>query len=238
MFGVVRVLTRRLPATIATVIAALLASGTWTRGQPAPPRVPPPPHIPPPPHVAPPSQNQPGPGAGSPRERRLPASRPTTAPSHVDSAANHCAFDLPPDWINDRVTAAETLAQVAPRRDRFGAVLIVLVKAGDHPLEPELLGVVMDAFVKEFKTRHPTVEFDPPQETTVGGRPAKAIVFHGKVAGVDERAKYVFTINFGQSYVLSLLTPERKFETYLPEFDRVVQSFRFTQDAATRPSGR
>src|SRR3954467_5385865 len=118
-----RVRMRRLFAPTLSVVLVLPGGSSFVVAQ-----GPPPPHIPAPtrpPHVPPPP-----PGTGKPPDRVFPP--PTTAPSHVDSTANHCAFDLPAGWVNDSsIKSVHNIAQVRPRPIHGGSIDIAVMQ-GDH----------------------------------------------------------------------------------------------------------
>jgi len=66
------------------------------------------------------------------------------------------------------------------------------------------------------------------QEVVLGGNPAKKITFSYDLFGKKVENTQIFSIESGYVYVINYLCEESSCSTYLPTFNKMVDSFRFT----------
>lgn len=87
------------------------------------------------------------------------------------------------------------------------------------------LAEVLTPYYREiFGVREPLSS----QDVVLGGNPAKKITFSYDLFGKTVENTQIFSIESGYVYVINYLCDESKCSTYLPTFNNMVDSFRFT----------
>ena len=141
------------------------------------------------------------------------------------------AISAPPDWVTLPQPLALFGTGVVQFRDPSGrAVFEVAVDSASKAVSPELYAATMEIAMQQQVPGYAGEQFSP---GSTAGQPSVRRVFtftQRDAAGHDlqGRSFQVTVLKGSTPYIISGSAPAEQFQQYVPTFDQIVQSFRFS----------
>src|SRR5438874_1823874 len=100
----------------------------------------------------------------------------------------------------------------------------VVSPESDQPVGPDDLDSMQQRTIDKAKKEIGDFQLVQTSEATVGGEPARRIVYTGKKLGQSLEVMYILTAHAGKAFALSFMSGPDVFESVRPSVDKVVES--------------
>ena len=159
--------------------------------------------------------------------------QPTTKPASLElepfeSKESGFAFNRPKGWdgMGPIGGMAIMYLRLGEGEDKAADTVTVLIV---HSAEPTKLDDVVEQTLASLKYKFDDIKIVENNESTLGGKAAKSVVFTAKGLSDDVKISLVVCLSGQDVYSLMFQTVPRKYEQMAPTFEAIRESFKFIE---------
>ena len=169
-------------------------------------------------------------GCASSNGTRVQATAPEgNAVTTYDDPANGIRLTYPGDWEEINLMRPKgTLLLLAPPAPKHAGLMppafAVVAPQSDQPMSPNDLDDMQQRTIDKAKKEIGEFQLVQTSQATVGGEPARRIVYTGKKLGQSIEVMYVLTTHAGKPFAFSYMAGPDVFDGMQPQIEKVVES--------------